>query len=173
MVKYHNSCYRSCAHRQSLLCLQLREVEAYGSTQWKMTHLSRLCVKTADNCDKSYWKLSFDTQIQVPFTITESQSSSIKLPTVDYGSGSSRNRKLRQWRRQRQGKRHLKINICQVVTILRLPHLARVPQCWRSSRKLDWYTRRKVSGPLRNSALETSATQPVRLSKSKTQRLSS
>ena len=169
MVKYHNSCYRSCAHGQSLLCLQLREDEAYGSTQWKMTHLSRLCVKTADNCDKSYWKLSFDTQIQFPFTITKSQPSSIKLPTVNYGSGSSRNRELRQ----RQGKRHLKVNICQVVTILRLPQLVRVPQCWRSSLKLDWYTRRKVSGPLRNSALETSATQPVRLSKSKTQRLSS
>ena len=128
-----------------------------------------VCVKTADNCDKSYWKLSFDTQIQFPFTITKSQPSSIKLPTVNYGSGSSRNRELRQ----RQGKRHLKINICQVVTILRLPQLVRVPQCWRSSLKLDWYTRRKVSGPLRNSALETSATQPVRLSKSKTQRLSS
>ena len=30
MVKYHNSCYRSCAHRQSLLRLQLREDEAYS-----------------------------------------------------------------------------------------------------------------------------------------------
>lgn len=128
MVKYHNSCYRSYTHGQNLLCLQLREDVAYGSTQWKMTHLSSLCVKTADNCDKSYWKLSFDTQIQVPFTITESQPSSIKLPTVDYGSGSSRNRKLRQWRQQRQGKRHLKnkhLPSCGYFTI--------APSCSRST----------------------------------------
>ena len=32
-----NSCYRSCAHGQSLLCLQLRADEAYGSVQRKMT----------------------------------------------------------------------------------------------------------------------------------------
>ena len=32
-----NSCYRSCAHGQSLLCLQLRVDEAEGSIQWKMT----------------------------------------------------------------------------------------------------------------------------------------
>ena len=32
-----NSCYRSCAHGQSLLCLQLRADEANGSIQWKMT----------------------------------------------------------------------------------------------------------------------------------------
>ena len=49
-----NSCYRSCAHGQSLLCLQLRADEAYGSVQWKMTLQPRFCVKTADNCDKSY-----------------------------------------------------------------------------------------------------------------------
>ena len=40
-----NSCYRSCAHGQSLLSLQLRANE------------SRFCVKTADNCDKSYSKV--------------------------------------------------------------------------------------------------------------------
>ena len=33
-----NSCYRSGAHEQSLLCLQLRADEAKGSIQWKMTH---------------------------------------------------------------------------------------------------------------------------------------
>ena len=49
-----NSCYRSCAHGQSLLCLQLRVDEAYRSIQWKMTLWPRLCVKTADNYDKSY-----------------------------------------------------------------------------------------------------------------------
>ena len=49
-----NSCYRSCAHGQGLLCLQLRADEAKGSIQWKMTLQPRLCVKTADNCDKSY-----------------------------------------------------------------------------------------------------------------------
>ena len=49
-----NSCYRSCAHGESLLCLQLRVDEAYGSIQWKMTLKPRFCVKTADNCDKSY-----------------------------------------------------------------------------------------------------------------------
>ena len=32
-----NSCCRSCAHGESLLCLQLRADEAYGSIQWKMT----------------------------------------------------------------------------------------------------------------------------------------
>ena len=31
------SCYRSCAHGQGLLCLQLRADEAYGSIQWKTT----------------------------------------------------------------------------------------------------------------------------------------
>ena len=33
---WKNSCYRSCAHGQGLLCLQLRADEAYGSIQWKM-----------------------------------------------------------------------------------------------------------------------------------------
>ena len=46
-----NSCYRSCAHGQDLLCSQLRADEAKGSIQWKMTRKPRLCVKTADNCD--------------------------------------------------------------------------------------------------------------------------
>ena len=32
-----NSRYRSCAHGQSLLSLQLRADEAKGSIQWKMT----------------------------------------------------------------------------------------------------------------------------------------
>ena len=50
----NNSSYRSCAHGQSLLCLQLRADEANGSIQWKMTLQPRLCVKTADNSDKSY-----------------------------------------------------------------------------------------------------------------------
>ena len=50
-----NSRYRSCARGQGLLCLKLRADEAYGSIQWKMTLKPRLCVKTADNCDKSYW----------------------------------------------------------------------------------------------------------------------
>ena len=48
------TCYRSCAHGQGLLCFQLRADEFLGSIQWKMTLLPRLCVKTADNCDKSY-----------------------------------------------------------------------------------------------------------------------
>ena len=46
-----NSCYRSCAHGQSLLCLQL---PADGSIQWEMTLWPCLCVKTADNSKKSY-----------------------------------------------------------------------------------------------------------------------
>ena len=50
-----NSCYRSCAHGQKLLCLKLRADEAYGSIQWKMTLYPRLCVKTADNSYKSYF----------------------------------------------------------------------------------------------------------------------
>ena len=33
-----NSCYRSRAQGQDLLCLQLRADEAKGSIQWKMTH---------------------------------------------------------------------------------------------------------------------------------------
>ena len=36
-IKRYNSCYHSCAHGQSLLCLQLRADEAKGSIQWKMT----------------------------------------------------------------------------------------------------------------------------------------
>ena len=40
-----NSCYRSCAREQGLLCLQLRADEAYGSIHWKMTLYPRLCVK--------------------------------------------------------------------------------------------------------------------------------
>ena len=36
-IKTALSCYRSCAHGQSLLCLQLRADEAKGSIQWKMT----------------------------------------------------------------------------------------------------------------------------------------
>ena len=51
-----NSCYRSCAHGQGFLCLQLHADEAYGSIQWKMTLKPRLCVKTADNCDKSWYR---------------------------------------------------------------------------------------------------------------------
>ena len=35
-------------------CLQLHADEANGSIQWKMTHQSRLYVKTADNCNNSY-----------------------------------------------------------------------------------------------------------------------
>ena len=54
-AKRANSCYRSCAHGQSLLCLQLRRAdEAKGSIQWKMTLYPRLCVKTADKSDKRY-----------------------------------------------------------------------------------------------------------------------
>ena len=56
----NNSCYRSWAHGQGLLCLQLRADEAKGSIQWKMTLYSCLCVKTTDNYDKiyyCYWKL--------------------------------------------------------------------------------------------------------------------
>ena len=56
---WFNSCYRSCAHGQGLLCLELRADKAEGSTQWKMTLKPRLCAKTADNCDKSYF-IKFD-----------------------------------------------------------------------------------------------------------------
>ncbi|XP_015759127.1 PREDICTED: syntaxin-binding protein 5-like [Acropora digitifera] len=45
--KNGNSCYRSCAHGQSLLCLQLCADKAYGSIQWEMTPKSLLCSKTA------------------------------------------------------------------------------------------------------------------------------
>ena len=37
LVQPENSCYRSCALGQGLLCLQLRADEAKGSAQWKMT----------------------------------------------------------------------------------------------------------------------------------------
>ena len=53
-MKKENSCYRSCAHGKSLLCLQLHADEVKGSIQWKMTLQPRLCVKTTDNSDKSY-----------------------------------------------------------------------------------------------------------------------
>jgi len=80
-----NSCYRSCAHGQSLLCLQLRADEAEGSIQWKMTLSPRLCVKTADNSDKSYWKTCQHYNIQVlekwyehePATVTENKEATI------------------------------------------------------------------------------------------------
>ena len=55
-MRCYKSCYRSCAHGQSLLCLQLRADEGKGSIQWKMTLQPRLCVKTADNSDKSYYE---------------------------------------------------------------------------------------------------------------------
>lgn len=51
------------------------------------------------------------------------------------------NRRFSQWWRQQQGKRHLKTNICAVVTILRLSHLVGILQCWRSTLKLDWCAR--------------------------------
>lgn len=54
LKRWENSCYRSCTHGKSLLCLQLHADEAKGSIQWKMTLQPRLCVKTTDNSDKSY-----------------------------------------------------------------------------------------------------------------------
>ena len=36
LVQPENSCYRSCAPGQGLLCLQLRADESKGSVQWKM-----------------------------------------------------------------------------------------------------------------------------------------
>ena len=45
------SCYYSWACRQSFFCLLLHADEASVSIQWKMTHSSQLCVKTADNCE--------------------------------------------------------------------------------------------------------------------------
>ena len=45
-AKRANSCYRSCAHGQSLLCLQLRADEAKGSIQWKMTLQPCSCCTT-------------------------------------------------------------------------------------------------------------------------------
>ena len=44
---------------------------------------------------------------------------------------------LQQRRRQQQGKRHLKRNICAVATILRVYHFDHILQCWRSTQKLD------------------------------------
>ena len=51
---------------------------------------------------------------------------------------------FKQLRRQRRGKRHLKINICAVATFLRLFHILCILQCWRSTLKLDWYARRWI-----------------------------
>ena len=50
-MRLSNSCYRSCAHGQSLLCLQLCADKANGQYSGKWP---RLCVKTANNSDKSY-----------------------------------------------------------------------------------------------------------------------
>ena len=48
--------------RQGFFCLQLPANEAYGSTQWKMTHLPRSCVKTDDNCNRTL--MDFDCLCQ-------------------------------------------------------------------------------------------------------------
>ena len=47
-------------------------------------------------------------------------------------------RELKHQRRQRQRKRHLKINICEMVTIFRLLPLACVLYCWQSTLQMDW-----------------------------------
>ena len=43
--------------RKRFFCLQLPVNEAYGSTQWKMTHLLRSCVKTDNNCNRTLMDL--------------------------------------------------------------------------------------------------------------------
>ena len=47
-------------------------------------------------------------------------------------------RELKQQRRQRQRKRHLKTNIWEMVTILLLLLLRRIPYFWQSTREMDW-----------------------------------
>ena len=59
------------------------------------------------------------------------------LTVAEMGSFSNR-----EFWRQQQEKRHLKINTCAIVTILRLSHLVRILQCWRKTLKLDWCPRR-------------------------------
>ena len=54
------------------------------------------------------------------------------LPVID-----AKAPELQQRRRQQQGKRHLKRNICAVATILRVSHFDHILQCWRSTQKLD------------------------------------
>ena len=51
-------------------------------------------------------------------------------------------RELWQRLRQRQGKHHLKINTCAIVTIFRLFHLIRILQCRRRMLNQAWSTRR-------------------------------
>ena len=51
---------------------------------------------------------------------------------------SSNIRDFKQQRRQRQRKRHLKINIWETVTILGLLLLPRILYCWQSTLRMDW-----------------------------------
>ena len=50
----------------------------------------------------------------------------------------TRMRELKQQRRQRQRKRYLKTNIWEMVTILLLLLLRRIPYFWQSTREMDW-----------------------------------
>ena len=50
-------------------------------------------------------------------------------------------RELKQQRRRRQRKRHLKINIWEMVTILRIIASSSHPYRWQSTLQMDWYER--------------------------------
>ena len=54
-------------------------------------------------------------------------------------------RELKQTRRLRQVKRHLKINTCAVVTILWLLSFARILYCWQTMLTMDWQVRRIIN----------------------------
>ena len=54
------------------------------------------------------------------------------------GSEASEMRELKQQRWQRQRKRHLKINISEMVTILLSLLLTCIPYFWQSLRQIDW-----------------------------------
>ena len=45
---------------------------------------------------------------------------------------------LKKQRRQQQRKRHLRINILEMVTILLFLPLPRIPYFWQSTREMDW-----------------------------------
>ena len=54
ILKFLNSCYRSCLHGQSLLLFTATCRRGLWVSTMENDPKSRFCVKTDDNCDKSY-----------------------------------------------------------------------------------------------------------------------
>ena len=73
------------------------------------------------------------------FLSPSSQSFQVSQTNYDFKQSSSYNMELKQKRRQRQRKPHLKINIWKMVTSLWLLRLLpRILYCWQSTLQMDW-----------------------------------